>query len=364
MQTASNKYILTQEDKLYFQKFVAKDGEEYGLRFGNPNDAITISRIFKEIYGFEYVNPIVYNINLLKRELSKKNNLWFIGESIKNNEIAGAGLIEVDRYIAHASKAVTKKKYQGQGITTKIGAAGILTVTKMPQFDNVLRLDSDVRSSSIRSQKLIENAGAVPYGLIPAYNNFGDKRHYNLDENKPFPPQTEEGAFLYSILFKNLWNKRDKNVYLLNNEDVIFFYEFIKKISKKMNNDILILENGIKNKGYELYGVSKEPYNGIVKLYGYIKEKSLNNLLKTYRDWRIILWRIPTIKNGISSMCLALSKGFKIVGYDIGFNNINWTLYDSVIFAYYPKCNYGCLEVNCTNTPKPLVKKIKESFRS
>ena len=364
MQTVSKKHLLGQEKGIYFQKFVANNGDKYGLRFGKPNDAKAISSIFKEIYGYDYVNPLVYNIELLKKDLVKKNNYWFVGESIKNNEIAGAGLIEVDRYIAHASKAVTKKKYQGQGITTKIGAAGILTVTKMPQFDSVLRLDSDVRSSEIRSQKLIQNAGAVPYGLIPAYNNFGDKRQYKCDDNKPFPPQREEGAFLYSILFKNLWNKRDKNVYLLNNEDIIFFYEFVKKISKKMNNDILILENGIKSKGYELYGVSKEPYNGIVKLYGYIKEKSLKNLLKTYRDWRIILWAIPTTKNGIYSMSLAIDKGFKVVGYDIGFNNINWTLFDSVILAYYPKNNCKGLEINCTDILKPLAKKIKDLFSS
>ena len=90
-----------------------------------------------------------------------------------------------------------------------------------------------------------------------------------------------------------------------------------------MQYDILILENDPKNKDYELYGVSKDRFMGIVKFYGYIKEKSLNHLLKTYNDWRIILWRIPTTKNGISSMSLALDKGFKIVGYDIGFININ-----------------------------------------
>jgi len=364
MQTVSKKHLILPDESVYFQKFVAKNGDEYGLRFGTPHDAKAISMIFKEVYNYNYDNPIVYDINLLKRELLKKNNFWFVGELIQNNEIAGAGVIEKNRYIAHAGKAVVRKKFQGQGITTKIGAAGIITVTKMTQFKDVLRLDTEARAPEIRIQKLIQNAGALPYGLIPAYINFGDRRHFKIDDNTPFPPKNEEAAFLYTIIFKDLWKKREKKVVLLNNEDFIFFYDYIKKMSKKMNKDDLILENGSISRSYELYGVSNNPYEGLVNLYGYIKEKSLINLLKRYRDWRIILWRIPTTKNGISSMSLALDKGFKIVGYDIGFSNINWTLYDSVILAYYPKYNYKELEINCTDSPKPLAKKIKELFLS
>ena len=133
-------------------------------------------------------------------------------------------------------------------------------------------------------------------------------------------------------------------------------------MAKKLNNDILFLEKYNKSKDYELYGISKDYYNGKVKLYGYIKEKSLRNLLKTYHNWRIIIWRIPTTKNGVSSMSLAVDKGFKIVGYDIGFNNINWSLFDSVILAFYPKNNYNGLKVKCTDILNPLAKKIKELF--
>lgn len=362
MQTVSKKDPSVVGDELYFQKFTAKNGEEYGIRFGTPNDAKIMSEIFTEVYGYNYDNPFVYDIDLFKEKLANKDNFWFVGEVLKNREITGGGVIEKKRYIAHAGKAVVRKKFQGLGVTAKIGAAGIITVSKMPEFKDVLRLDTETRASSIKVQKLIQKAGAIPYALVPAYINFGDRRFYKINDNIPFPPQKVEAAFLYSIIFRGLWKKRDKHVYLLNNEDLIYIYEFMKKNSNRMKNDELILENSRSNKDYELYGVSKNHYEGLVNLYGYIKEKSLKNLLKTYREWRIILWRIPTTLYGISSMSLALDKGFKIVGYDIGFNNINWTLFDSVLFAYYP--NYNCeeFEVNCTDTPKPLVKKIKELF--
>ena len=183
MQIISRKHLLTEKDSNYFQKFVDKNGIEYGLRFGNPKDAKDISNIFKEIYSYDYLDPLVYNVEDLKREISKNNKFWVIGELIENKEVAGTGLVEKNRYIAHAAKVVVKKKFQGLGVTTKIGAAGLISILKMPQFKDVLRLDTDVRGVGIGTQKLAQYAGAIPFGLIPAYNNYGDKRNFEVDDN-------------------------------------------------------------------------------------------------------------------------------------------------------------------------------------
>lgn len=358
---SKNESIL-QGESGYFQNFVAKNGEKYGLRFGEPQDALEISNIFKEIYGYDYINPVVYNIDLLKKDILKKNNLWFVGELMETKEIAGTGLIERERYIAHASKAVARKKYQGLGVTTKIGAAGIITVSKMPEFSDILRLNIEVRGAEIRAQKLVENAGALPYGLVPAYLNYGDKRNFYVDDNKPYPPNKEEAAILYSIIFKELWKRREKTIYLHDDDNYNFFYDRIRIRCKKMKDDEVISVKGRKDWGHELYGVSKEYYEGILNVYGYVKEKSLNNLKKTYKNWRIILWRVPTTQNGLHSMALAIEKGFKVVGYDIGFSNVNWTLYDSIILAYYPNGSSQSLEANVMDVNKPLLNKIKEQY--
>ena len=360
----SKNYLSKQADLAYFQKFIAKNGDEYGLRFGTPKDAKSIFMLFREIWGYKYVNPLVYDIKYLKKELSNKNNFWFVGEVLNTKELAGIGLIEKKRYIAHSSKGMTKKKFQGQGVTTKIGAAGLISIKKMPQFKDVLKIDTEVRTLEIRAQKLNQNAGAINYGLIPAYFNLGDKRSYEITNNTPFPPAEEEAAFLYSMVFKNLWRQRDNTIYLIDDDDFIFFHNHVKNQCKRMKEDVLITEKAKKDKGYELYGVSKDYYNGLVQLYGSIKEKSLNQLKKTYNDWRIILWRIPTTQNGVHSMALALEKGFNIVGYDVGFNNMNWTLNDSVILAYYPTDGSPAFEVNYLEENKPLFNKIREIFFS
>ncbi|MFX1571657.1 MAG: hypothetical protein ACFFB0_02830 [Promethearchaeota archaeon] len=364
MHSISKKFSEFQEDNVYIHKFLSKNGEEFGLRLANPDDAESISKIFKEIYNYEYINPYVYDSELLKQELLNKGNFWFVGDLLETNEIGGAGLVEKNKYIARASRMVVRKKFQDVGLGVKMGAAGIVSATKLPQFKDVLRLDGETRGMKIGAQKLIRNAGAIPYGLVPAYLNYGDKRKFMNDHDTPIPALREEAAILYSIIFKTLWKKREKEVYLLDNEDFVFFYDFVRTKSKKMNKDILIFEKCKKNKGYELYGVSRDFYGGRYNMYGYIKEKSLTQLLNTHNNWRIILWRIPTTQNGIYSMSLALEKGFNIVGYDVGYSNFNWTLYDSVIMAYYPNGGSHVLNLKTLDENKPLFNKVREIFFS
>ena len=57
----------------------------------------------------------------------------------------------------------------------------------MPQFKECLRLNVVVRAPQIKAQKLIQNSGALPYALVPAYDNYGDKRNFNIENNTPFP---------------------------------------------------------------------------------------------------------------------------------------------------------------------------------
>ncbi|MFX0005916.1 MAG: hypothetical protein ACFFA7_04720 [Promethearchaeota archaeon] len=364
MASLSESQLKHQKEDAYFQKLVFQNGQEYGLRFATPKDAKNISHMFKEIYNYKYINPTVYDIELLKKEISKPNKLWVLSDLLEKKMTVGCALVEKERYIAHAGSLIVKKDFQGRGITTKMAAAGLITVTKMPQFNNVLRLNIEVRGPKTRVQTAAQNAGGIPYSIIPDYINFGDKRNLEFTDNNPCPPQQEESAILFSMIFRNLWKKRDKDVYLLDNEDLLFLYKYIRSQTKKMADDTVILKDAKKGKGYELYGVSKDYYMANVKLFGYIKEKSLKNLLNTYKNWRIILWKIPTTENGISSMSLALKKGFKVVGYDIGFNNINWTLFDSVILVYYPNNNYILSDVNCIDSIKPLFNLIKKQFKN
>ncbi len=362
MAVLSKEQLEVPEKDVYFQKFIFKNGQEFGIRFATPKDAKNVSSMFREIYNYNYINPTVYDIELLKKEISNPNKFWVLGDLLDENVTVGCALVEKERYIAHAGSLLVKKEFQGQGITSKMVAAGLITITKMPQFKNVLKLDTEVRGPQTKVQKVAQKAGAIPQSIIPSYINFGDKRYFDLNDNHPCPPQNEESAVLYSMIFSNLWKKREKTVFLLDNEDIIYIYEFIRRQTKQMKDDTLIPKKENKKKGYELYGVSKDYYMANVKLFGYIREKSINFLLKLYKNWRIILWKIPTTENGISSMSLALKKGFKVLGYDVGFNNINWTLFDSIILAYYPNRNWKLSDVNCTDKIKPLFNRIKQQF--
>ena len=363
MATLIKKGLDLQEEDVYFKKIIFKNGKEYGLRFATPKDASNISSMFKETYYYKYPYPYVYDIELLKKNISKPNKFWVLSDLLENKVTVGCALVDKERYIAHAGSLIVKKNFRRQGITSNLAAAGLLTVTKMPQFKEVLRLNTEVRAPLTKVQNSAQNAGAIPYGIIPSHITLADNRYFDIDDNKPCNSQDEDfSTILFSMIFRTLWKKRDKNVFLLDNEDLIFLYKYIKSQAKQMKDDVLIIKKEKKNKGYELYGISKDFYLAHVKLFGYIKEKSLNNLIHTYKNWRIIIWKIPTTENGISSMRLALKKGFKLVGYDIGFNNINWTLFDSIIFVYYPNGDWDLSDVNCIEKIKPLYNRIKQQF--
>jgi hypothetical protein len=364
MATLTKEQLDLQEKEVYFRKFMFRNGQEYGLRFAKNRDAKNISSMFTESYNYDYITPIVYDTDLLKKHISNPNKFWVLSDLLEKNLTVGCALVEKKRYIAHAGSLIVRKEYQGNGITTKMAAAGLITVTQMPQFKDVLRLDIEVRGPKAKVQTAAQNAGAIPYSIIPAYINFGDKRHLEVSDNTPCPPQQEESAVLYSMIFRNLWKKREKSVFLYDSKNLVNVYEFTQHQTRKMKDDELIIKTEKKKSDYELYGVSKDYYMATVKLYGYIKEKSLNNLLKTYKNWRILIWKIPTTENGISSMSLALKKGFKVVGYDIGFNNINWSLIDSIILAYYPNGNPLLSDINCVERIKPLFNLIKNQFEN
>ena len=83
MHSISKKYARFQDDTVFIQKFISREGLELGLRLATPYDAKTLSMIFKEVYGYQYIKPYVYNIELLRRELSKKDSFW----KTKNNKI-------------------------------------------------------------------------------------------------------------------------------------------------------------------------------------------------------------------------------------------------------------------------------------
>ena len=254
MKSLSKEQLKPQEEDAYFQKIIFRNGKAHGLRFATPKDAAIISSLFKESYNYEYPYPFVYDIELLKNDISKPNKYWVLSDLLENNVTVGCALVEKERYIAHAGCLIVKKDFQRQGITTNLAAAGLITVTKMPQFKDVLRLNIEARAPLTKVQTSAQNAGAIPYSIIPNHIKLADNRNFDFDDNNPCPPQKEESAILYSIIFRNLWKNREKNVFLLDNEDLVFVYEYVRSQARKMKDDTLIPKRENNNNGYELYG--------------------------------------------------------------------------------------------------------------
>jgi ribosomal protein S18 acetylase RimI-like enzyme len=330
------------ENKNYFETFKSKDKNLYGLRLGKPQDAREISQIYKQVYNGCYLSPVVYRLQELKKSLSDKRKYWFIGEHIKEegSEIFGSGLLEkTNKHTLYASKAVIKKKYRKRGLASVLTSRGILSLLriKRSEFQDILRLDVDVRAKNYYAQKLFENVRAIPYAFNPIYYNYGNRQNIDFLKGEPFCGGDPEPALLYVYPIGKLWKKRSNLIYLPKNKNVQFLYNFLKKNTRKMRKDILKINKEDFGK-YEGYRVNKDLYLGILYLKGYISESTVQKLSEFFGNWRVINWYIPTTKLGLYSMKVALKKGFNPIGYDIGsfYDKKNKKFHDCVVMAYFP----------------------------
>ncbi len=259
-----------------------------------------------------------------------------------------------------------KEEYQGRGLTGILGATCMKSLYQMNVFDGVLRLECDVRARAYYSQRFVEKTGSIPYGFIPNYNNYADKRSYNASKSNPFTEGRIEPVVMYFQPFNTFWEDRVIDIFLLNNKSILQSYNLIRQKNKrKMNSDNVITKKK-SNKTQEGgdHRIKLDHYKAIVSIKGNLTEQELSEILNLYSNWNLIEWRIPTSRLGLTSQKLALDHNFRVVGYNPGSFYINNKLKDTILFAYFPKkLNSNQFEnMQLTDNSKPIVKLVLNSL--
>lgn len=326
--------------KKYFGTFLDKNGQKYGVRIADSSDAQKIVGLFTEIYNETYVEPAVLDVTLLNKKLSDPRDFWFVGEQIFkfSSEIVGAGLVRrIDQHTLTAAKAVIGKKYQGKGIGNVLGTKGIITALSLPRFQGTIKLIADARAFNIYPQKVLEKAGAFPFGFNPAYVNFGVRNWQAIDNDHPFLKGSVEPIVYYMRPLNGFWRRRENKVYLISNEHVLSFYYHLKSSNSRMKKDDLTITSGDRI-GWQDSEIALHPELGAVFIKGCLHNTFLKHYLYKYSHWRYIEWRIPATEKGLDSMKAAIDNGFKVIGYDIGsLYSLNGSIVDCVIFGKFFK---------------------------
>lgn len=356
----------------YMKYFTANDGKSYALRLGKPKDAKKISPIYYENYGPDYIHSWVYRPKLLKKKLRKSKYFWLVGVQVETREIFGVGLIERRGDAAYAGKMVFKKKYHGKGLARRLGSEGIAHCLTLPEFKGVLKLYSEVRTVEINAQKMIEETKSIPYAFLPLFINFGERDGFDFSKGKPYIDGVEESAIFYFLIFAQLWKMRDPEVFLLDNEDVKFFYNSIrnynKKLKRMMKNDTITYVNPTINiKTKKGYKPKEDKHIAYVEVEGIFDEKTIREILDRYSDWRIITLKIPICKESPYSVKTSLENGFNVVGYDVGsYLNEKGQLHDSILLCAFPNgVDFASFEkMDILEETQPLANKVKESLRN
>jgi hypothetical protein len=359
-----------QESLEYFYLYEPDTKEKYGLRYAIPEDAYRISELYIQEYGYNYVNPIIYDQHELEGHIADEDNIWIIGENLQKGELIAISLMELKENYAFSSKTIIRKSYRGKGLGSRFGFRSVKELHDSGVLDNRIKIDSDVRGVQVTAQKLSEKSRGLPYGFIPFYNNFGDKRNLNSDYYDPYPTQDEESAYLYFSPLPRLSKNRSNEVYLLDNELITFFYDYMKHI-KRMTKNIMKRDTVYYTKfkqtpeylEKEDISVSIDLYGSRVKLLGVTDYKVVEFLMDKFKNYRMLIWHIPATLKGVKSMQQVLDNGFIVCGYNLGGFKPRYSdvLVDSMIFVKYlhEKSKNSLKEnISCTEMNEPILKHV------
>jgi len=339
----------------------------YGLRLGKPSDAEQMVDLYLDVYGGEYLYPWVYDLKQFREALSDENQFWIVVEPIDTKVILGGGVLKkINEYTMFAAKLVCKRKYQGKGFAGILGTVGVRSLYQQNVFEGILRLETDIRAKTYNSQQFIETIGCVPYGYIPNYNNYADKRGFDPSKGDPFTEGTLEPVVMYFRAFGNFWNKRKTSIFLYEEPHILKAYEIVKKINgRKMKSDELHVktkaDDPIKTEQPEII---RDPHKGIVSIIGGMQQDDITQILKDYADWNIIEWRVPTdSSSSIKYQELAIESGFNVVGYDPC--STRYEIFaDTIIFNHFPNgvsfSQFG--DITLTEKSKPFAELVMDSL--
>ncbi len=321
----------------YIGTFQTKTNQSYGVRFVNEEDTKKISDIMHDVYGYEYLYPKVYDEQKLKENVCDKNQMWIMAESIDEFEPVGFGVAEKrNDFSIYVGKLAIKNRFRHQGLARELGANSFLAMLKNPEFNTVLRIDSDVRVNQYNSMLMAKALGQFPYAFVPNFNCYGDKRKFKPEFGIPYCDGRLEAALLYLGTINQFWKIRNKTINLLGNRLILNIYHMVQKITRRMKKDEVLIHEPF-NSNLENYDVERDYYKGILHIKGYLKKKTLDEIVDNSYEWNLLEWLIPTTQEGIFSQKLAVDNGFVVAGYDPGSELIENRLQDRLVMCKFPK---------------------------
>ncbi|MFW9989203.1 MAG: hypothetical protein ACFFC3_11140 [Candidatus Odinarchaeota archaeon] len=362
--------ILQKEKGNYFYEYACEDFI-IGMRFANHTDAPQISNLYINEYGYDYVDPVVYSSAKLFMKLwDTSKNIWMVGENLIDKEIAAVSLLELNKKVVYSGKTILNPKFRGINLGSVLSYNCLSKILELGLIDNYIKIDSAVRPRT-GTLRLTESANGIAYGFFPDYHVLGDKRNHPRDPTKPFNEGYTESAFLYFAVLPKMHKCREEMVYIFDDELLFFLYDFVRNFKRTMKivmkNDRLIMSKGarIKEKKIPQLEVVLDPLNSRITILGASNISYMKKVCKMFRNYHIIIWKIPTSIEGINSMKHAFELGFKAIGYDVAsIESKNSGLYhDSVIFTYYNKEVTDTFEnIKTSSKNKELFERIETQF--
>ncbi len=362
--------VLQEEEAKYFFKYPCEDCM-LGMRFAKHTDVLQISKLFIDEYGFEYYDPAIYSRTELVMKLrDTTKNIWLVGENLISHEIVAVSLLELNKKVVYSGRTIINPNYRGLKLGPVLAYNSLSKILELGLISDYIKIDSSVRPTT-GALRLTEAANGIAYAFGPDFHLLGDRRFHPRDQSQPFNEGYTESAFLYFAVLPKMHTCRDSAVHIFNDELLFFLYDFIRNFKRTMKivmkNDRLIMSKGatIKEKNIPQLEIIPDPLNSQVTILGASNIPYMKKICEMFKNYQIIIWKIPTSIEGINSMKYAFELDFKAIGYDVASieSSVPGIFHDSLIFTYYNKEVSDKFD-NVKTTPKnrELFEKVVDQF--
>ena len=192
------------------------------LRLAQSADVAAIQNIYHEVYQGTYTYQEYIDTGYLRKDIASKYSSWYVVEdATRDREIAGCVSARVDlaNSRAYSRGMMMRPGWQGKGGASRLFGEAFADFMRV-HTGNMRLVWAETRATNVKPQKVCENIGLNPLGILPGKDVFFNQR---------------ETPVIMAIYASSAWATRDTKVRIVPALEPL--YRHIAAIFHKMRKD-------------------------------------------------------------------------------------------------------------------------------
>lgn len=137
----------------------------YQITFANKGDIFQLAKVYHEVYGGTYPDPMMKDFTLMEQFITSPNNYWIVAKS--GNEIIGSVIYRYypNHRLGKVYGAAVLPEFRRHGLTAEMMKIGLIKVKEAVKDLEVVY--ATTRTIHEGAQKITESLGYKKIGILP-----------------------------------------------------------------------------------------------------------------------------------------------------------------------------------------------------